>query len=71
MEDCDGSIEDLNQPRISFPATKQLNVYTDCWGARHVFVKPCLELQFDNMGSVKAGKRTNQCILAVEAGEET
>ena len=39
--------------------------------ARHVFVKPCLELQFDNMGSVKAGKRTNQCILAVEAGEET
>ena len=41
------------------------------FGTRHVFAKPCLELQFDNMGSVKAGKCTNPCVWAFNSVQMT
>ena len=41
------------------------------FGTRHVFVKPCLELQFDNMGSIKAGKRANPCVWVFKAVQMT
>ena len=32
------------------------------YGARHIFVKPCVEVVYDIRGSLKAGKQTNQVI---------
>ena len=32
------------------------------YGARHIFVKPCVEVVYDICGSLKAGKQTNQVI---------
>ena len=32
------------------------------YGARHIFVKPCVEVVYDIRGSIKAGKQTNQVI---------
>ena len=32
------------------------------YGARHIFVKPCVEVVYDIRGSLKSGKQTNQVI---------
>ena len=32
------------------------------FGARHLFVQPCIEVRYDPQGSMKAGKKTNQVI---------
>ncbi|OLP81207.1 putative RNA 2'-phosphotransferase [Symbiodinium microadriaticum] len=37
------------------------------YGARHIFVKPCMEVVYDIRGSLKAGKQTNQVIQAFDS----
>ncbi|CAE7820370.1 kptA [Symbiodinium necroappetens] len=37
------------------------------YGARHIFVKPCVEVVYDIRGSLKAGKQTNQVIQAFDS----
>ena len=32
------------------------------FGARHLFVQPCIEVRYDPQRSMKAGKKTNQVI---------
>ncbi|CAE7423110.1 TPT1, partial [Symbiodinium necroappetens] len=37
------------------------------YGAKHIFVKPCVEVVYDIRGSLKAGKQTNQVIQAFDS----
>ena len=37
------------------------------YGARHIFVKPCVEVVYDIRGSLKAGRQTNQFIQAFDS----